>query len=392
MRDLTSKGGIRPMPTRLWQHALDERNPVTDPTHSQNSGPNAPDAPDLYGSGRHAAPAHPTDASSLFDDAHSPASPYTVVHAPVPARAFPAVEPVITSVPGPSAVPPQQVGPPHPFAPPPSFVPPPPAMPLMTFVPPTPTVVPAQQPAAVPELAAAPQPDAAPPVEYVPPPAPYAAPPQGDGPQPDADSDDEPPPPTSYRPYAQPGYGAHTPVPPPSQGPPPAYGSVDPYAGLGLPMAGAPVPGFGAARPRTENVGRGLLMALIAVIGGCVLAAAVYHLGFVASIVALAMGAAGIFLYTKGAGAPPRKGAVGLVVLLMAGILLAWICSVGTELYFFYVDQTGTSNGALAFAVGGAFSLDLFKATLKDFVIFVGFGALGIFGVARQLLLPRKRK
>ena len=132
-------------------------------------------------------------------------------------------------------------------------------------------------------------------------------------------------------------------------------------------------------------------MALIAVIGGCVLAAVVYHLGYVASIVALAMGAAGIFLYAKGAGAPPRKGAVGLVVLLMAGILLAWTCSVGTELYFYYVDQTGTSNGALAFAVRGALSLDLFKATLKDFLIFVGFGALGIFGVARQLLLPRRK-
>jgi len=132
-------------------------------------------------------------------------------------------------------------------------------------------------------------------------------------------------------------------------------------------------------------------MALIAVIGGCVLAAVVYHLGYVASIVALGMGAAGIFLYAKGAGAPPRKGAVGLVVLLMAGILLAWICSVGTQLYFYYVDRTGTSNGALAFAVSGALSLDLFKATLKDFLIFVGFGALGIFGVARQLLLPRRK-
>lgn len=132
-------------------------------------------------------------------------------------------------------------------------------------------------------------------------------------------------------------------------------------------------------------------MALIAVIGGCVLAAVVYHLGYVASIVALGMGAAGIFLYAKGAGAPPRKGAVGLVVLLMAGILLAWTCSVGTELYFYYVDQAGTSNGALAFAVRGALSLDMFKATLKDFLIFVGFGALGIFGVARQLLLPRRK-
>jgi hypothetical protein len=172
------------------------------------------------------------------------------------------------------------------------------------------------------------------------------------------------------------------------QGPPPAFGSVDPYATLG----GPEIPtGFGAAKPRTENVGRGLLLALIAVVGGCVLAAFVYHLGYVASIVALAMGGAGIFLYAKGAGSPPRKGAVALVVLLMAGILLAWISSIGTWLYFYYLDQTGTSNGALLFAVQGAFSLDLFKATLKDFLIFVGFGALGIFGVARQLLLPRKK-
>jgi hypothetical protein len=357
---------------------------VTDPTPSQNAGPNAPDAADLYGSGRYAAPAHPMEGSSLFDDAHSPASPYTVIHEPVPARAWPAVEAVITSVPGPSAVPPPPVVPSQLFAPPPSFVPPP------RVVPPRPVVIPAQQPAAVPEFAATPQPDAAPPVEYVPAPEPYAAPPQDDAPQPDAGSDDDPPPPTSYRPYAQPGYGAHTLVPPPSQSPPPVYGSLDPYAGLGLPMAPAPVPGFGTARPRTENVGRGLLMALIAVIGGCVLSAVVYHLGFVASIVALVMGAAGIFLYAKGAGAPPRKGAVGLVVLLMAGILLAWICSVGTQLYFYYVDQTGTSNGALAFAVSGALSLDLFMATLKDFLIFVAFGALGIFGVARQLLGRRK--
>jgi hypothetical protein len=202
-------------------------------------------------------------------------------------------------------------------------------------------------------------------------------------------ADDEPP--VTFRPYAQPGYGAHVPVPP-VQGPQPAFGSVDPYAVGGPDIPVPATTGFGSAKPRTENVGRGLLLALIAVVGGCVLAAVVYHLGYVASIVALAMGGAGIFLYAKGAGSPPRKGAVALVVLLMAGILLAWISSVGTELFFYYVDQTGSSNGALAFAVQGAFSLDLFKATLKDFLIFVGFGALGIFGVARQLLLPRKIK
>jgi len=338
---------------------------VADPTYSQNTGPNAPDTPDMYGAGRFAAPAYPhsLDGSSPFDDAHSPASPYTVTPEPLPARAFLTIEPVVPLVPEPSDVPPQ-----------PDLIP-------------SPQPDPALQPSSV-----QPEPSTAPPLEHTPPPQPDAAPAQDAAPQPYADSEDDPPPLTTYRPYAQPGYATHIPVPPPSQGPPPAFGSVDPYAHLGGSTVPAPVPGFGSARPRTENVGKGLLLALIAVVAGCVLAAVVYHLGYVASIVALGMGAAGIFLYAKGAGAPPRKGAVGLIVLLMAGILLAWICSVGTELYFYYVNQTGTSKGAFVFAVNGALSLDLFKATLKDFLIFVGFGALGIFGVARQLLLPRKKK
>lgn len=192
-------------------------------------------------------------------------------------------------------------------------------------------------------------------------------------------------PPVSNRPYAQPGVVAH--VPPPVHASAPI---LDPTASFGGPPVPAPLTGFGSARPRTENVGRGLLMALIAVVGGCVFSAVVYHLGYVASIVALAMGGAGIFLYAKGAGSPPRKGAVSLVVLLAAGIVLAWVTSIATELYLYYVDQTGTSDGALSFAVAGALSFDLFKETIKDFLIFVGFGALGIFGVARQLLQPRK--
>ncbi len=168
----------------------------------------------------------------------------------------------------------------------------------------------------------------------------------------------------------------------------PLNGEPDPFALLRPPRAPS---GFGSAKPRTENVGRGLATASLAVVAGCVLSAFVYHLGFVASIVALAMGAAGIFLYAKGAGAPPRKGAVALVVLLIAGILLAWVSSVGTELYFYYVDRTGTTQGALPFVLRGVLSLDLFTAMLKDFLIFVGFGLLGIFGVARRLLARRAR-
>jgi hypothetical protein len=218
-------------------------------------------------------------------------------------------------------------------------------------------------------------------------------------------SDDVPEPPFVPRPYvaADPSGGPAQPslaptfLPPgailpssPYGGPPePSYGGPDPY--LALLQARKAPPGFGSARPRTENVGRGLAMASLAVIGGCVLSAFVYHLGFVASIVALAMGAAGIFLYAKGAGAPPRKGGPALVVLLIAGILLAWVCSVGTELYFYYVERTGRTAGALLFVLSSVLSLDLFKAMLKDFLMFVGFGVLGIFGVARRLLSGRAR-
>jgi hypothetical protein len=209
---------------------------------------------------------------------------------------------------------------------------------------------------------------------------PYAAP----------SADGEPP--VAARPYSQPGFGAHVPVPPPAQDAPASFGSPDVGASFGGPAVPVMATGFGSAKPRTENVGRGLLLALVAVIGGCVLSAVAYHFGFVASIVALAMGGAGIFLYAKGAGTPPRKGAVALVVLLVAGILLAWVASLATELYLLYVGRTGTSDGALAFAISGALSLDLFTLTIKDFLIFVGFGVLGIFGVARQLLAPRKKK
>jgi len=194
-------------------------------------------------------------------------------------------------------------------------------------------------------------------------------------------------PPVMERFYAQP-VGAHTSAP---LSPAPEYLPTDAFPGIG-PVAPQVPAGFGSARPRTENIGRGLLFSLVAVLAGCVLSAVVYHLGFVASIVALAMGAAGIYLYSKGAGTPPRKGAVALVVLLMAGILLAWVCSVGTELYFLYVDQNGSADGALPFVLSSVFSVDLFEAMIKDFLIFVGFGALGIFGVARQLLVPPRRK
>ena len=370
---------------------------MTDPRHSQSTGRRLPGSRGPDDAGGPSAPVYPrsADTSSDLGDAHSPASPYTVATEPLPAPAAPVSEPAPPVAPPPLPTPEAQ-------DPIPSEEPQDDPEPEMV---PRPYAVSARPYASAPQSHVSPVPPPEPFPAYVSPvpppeafpayvsPVPLPPPPVSQTSQPQSDpSLDDPLPLVTSRPYAQPGYAAFAPAAPPPPSAPPEFGSVDPYASFGGPPTSGLRPGFGAARPRTENVGRGLLMALIAVIGGCVLSAVVYHLGYVASIVALAMGGAGIFLYAKGAGAPPRKGAVGLVTLLMAGILLAWVSSVGTQLYFYYVDQTGTSNGALAFAVSGALSVDLFQATLKDFLIFVGFGVLGIFGVARQLLFRGRRK
>ena len=408
---------------------------MTDFTHGQDTGGDALGPPEPTPAEAFPVPSRPRFAAAPPPpgSAHSPASPYTVSAVSRPARALPIDEqdevPLEGGVPVTPVVPAVPVG----SALPVDVIPVAPVAPVMSEVPvafvasEVPVAVPSEaipaQP--VPVAATDPEPD-----EYIEPPfipRPYAVgtPAYAPGPppySPAVQSEAAPfqpyefpiPPPVSWveaetstpyaapsadsaplltaRPYSQPGFGAHVPVPLPAQDAPTAFGSPGAGASFGGPAAPAMATGYGAAKPRTENVGRGLLMALVAVIGGCVLSAVVYHLGFVASIGSLAMGGAGIWLYAKGAGTPPRKGAVPLVVLLVAGILLAWVASLATELYLLYVDRTGTSDGALAFAVSGALSLDLFTLTIKDFLIFVGFGVLGIFGVARQLLAPRKKK
>ena len=376
---------------------------MTEPRHSHSTGPAAPGTGGPDADGGVSAPAFPRSVgrSSDLEDAHSPASPYTVTTEPLPAPAAPPPAPVVAPVepqllptPEPQDPTPPQ-GPESDPDPDPDPVPRPYAVLSRPYAAdPRPHVSPVSPSAAPIQADVSPESPPAAPIEAyvspVPPPSRPAS--RTSNPLPDLSLEDVLPLVTE-RPYTPQGPVAFTPPASPTPGAPPAYGSAESYVSF----AGHPIPptfprGFGTARPRTENVGRGLLLALVAVVGGCVLSAVVYHLGYVASIVALAMGAAGIFLYAKGAGAPPRNGAVALVALMMAGILLAWVSSVGTGLYFYYVDQTGGSSGALVFAVTGAFSLDLFKATLKDFLIFVGFGALGIFGVARQLLFRSRRK
>lgn len=384
---------------------------MTEPTRRPSTGPNGTDQSGTSGAHDLVSPARGmADGTVPFTDGYSPASPYTVISdaatramfeddqpapsQPLPPNAAPSMwqaaptrpliegmpqglRPTESDLPAPARAIPTSAPQPAAAAWQPSPAPVAFAVPVITQVPGDPSEV------EVPERAyAAPQPVALAPQTQTEQ-QPYAVPWQSVATQ---------TPPSAGSPPA-PGHGLPERQATPQGVPaPPLAAAMSPYSSTEPGAFDVPIwAKFGHARPRKERVGRGLLFALLAVVGGCVLAAAVYHVGYVASIVALAMGAAGIFLYAKGAGAPPKDGALALILLLAGGILLAWVCSVGTELYFYYVDQTGSTTGALGFAVQGAFSFELFKATFKDFLIFVGFGALGIVGVVRRLIVGSRR-
>jgi hypothetical protein len=168
---------------------------------------------------------------------------------------------------------------------------------------------------------------------------------------------------------------------------------VDPSMWFIGPLEEAQAPPFVRVRHHgPENVGRGLWFASIPLILGCILAAALFHLGHIPSIVALAMAPAGALLYGKGAGSRPHAGAVRLVALLVVGVLLAWPISLATELFFYYDATTGTSSGAIGYVLSSMFSASLFMAKLKELVLVALFGLGGVIAVVQTIVSTRKRR
>lgn len=171
----------------------------------------------------------------------------------------------------------------------------------------------------------------------------------------------------------------------PAPGTTPDYGPQGPY---GPPSAQAyPPPQLSddaytqPTVPRRENVGRGLLLALVAIVVGAGVSAALYQAGFILSIIAYGMAWGGTYLYRWGAGTPARKGAVPLVVLLVAGLIGAWLFTVGFSLY--------GRTGSLGTTVSIMLDTDFMASVLPNGAMFLLFGGLGIFGTVRQILGSR---
>ena len=184
------------------------------------------------------------------------------------------------------------------------------------------------------------------------------------------------------------------PPPPPGSLPPPGAPHSSP-----TPPA-PPAPATPTARRRDapapveepEHVGRGIVFSLLAVLVGIVLAVVIYQLGFIASISSFLMALAAGWLYTVGAGAPPRKGAVPLIVVIAAGVAVSLLAMLASELYAAFMVEypDATTTEAAAMVLDNLFYGPVWEVFARDALWFAGFAALGTFSTLSMLARARK--
>jgi hypothetical protein len=209
----------------------------------------------------------------------------------------------------------------------------------------------------------------------------------------------EPVPPSAYPPptFEQPAAYPQAPVYPQAPGAyPQAPGAYPQASAFGSPVVGSsypPVTGgvYPAVAPAgqvpevPERVGRGLLFALGAVVAGIVVAVVLWQIGFIASFTSLLLASGAVWLYQKGAGTAPRKGALPLIFLILVGAALALAISMGFEVFRYVLGEGFDVGESLQFALAAMFNPVLWRANATSAVMFIAFAALGSVGVLRTL-------
>jgi hypothetical protein len=141
-----------------------------------------------------------------------------------------------------------------------------------------------------------------------------------------------------------------------------------------------------------ERVAPGLVAAVGAIIAGAVITLVVWNFGFIASVTSFVMAAGAVFLYRRAAGAPPRRGVVPLVVLIVAGVVATFFLLVGWDAAQAYDDLVaGVPEGQVAmgkseFVRTSMFDGEVLKAYGKDMAFFFGFAVLGMWTTLKNML------
>ena len=187
----------------------------------------------------------------------------------------------------------------------------------------------------------------------------------------------------------QPGPAYAQPAPAPVQAPAPTPGQAsspvhpNPY-GPDVPVAASAV----ALPP--ERVGRGALLALLAIPVGAVVSAVIWRLGFVASLSGVVVAAGAALLYVRGSGGRVKKGIPVVAAVIVLGIVVSFFAAVATDLWtvFPQLDPEITSGyaGRGSFVAANLFYGPVLAEYTRDIVLFALFGVLGGFGTILRLV------
>jgi hypothetical protein len=141
-----------------------------------------------------------------------------------------------------------------------------------------------------------------------------------------------------------------------------------------------------AAEP-VENVGRGLLLALAALIGGVVLTVVLFEAGFLAAISGLVMAGGAVFLYSKGAGRTPKRGLVPLATLIVVFLVVGIGVALFVDVYRGYDSFPAEIRAAMTRGdfIREEFNHYLFQDYGKDIGLYFVFAALGVYGTFRRM-------
>ena len=136
-----------------------------------------------------------------------------------------------------------------------------------------------------------------------------------------------------------------------------------------------------------ENVAKGLFFALGAVLGGIILTVVVWRIGFIASITSYVLAAGAIYLYDKGAGTVPKRGLIPILLLVVAGVVVAFFGIVASDAWDVY-DKFGASTGddRISFILNNIFRGEVLRGYGKDIAMFGVFAVLGIYSTLRRLM------
>ncbi len=153
------------------------------------------------------------------------------------------------------------------------------------------------------------------------------------------------------------------------------------------PVPAAPAVAVEPSGPATEDVGRGVLFSLAAIPLGAALTVAIWQLGFVASISAFALAAAAVWLYAKGAGHAPAKGAFAVVAVIVLGVAVSIVGVIASDSFRYLSEEyPGTAmSDQMAYVLADLADARIWQGYGGDIAMFVLFAALGTFGVIRQL-------